>query len=85
MKKVKAVQENNAANSTNNNDKSTQLKLQDKENISSLFDMQGGSVKREIIESMYLKNGKDFDKTLDQLLSGAIPKDEYQVVVIKDN
>ncbi len=83
MKKVKAVQENNTANSTN--DKNTQLKLQDKENISSLFDMQGGSVKREIIESMYLKNGKDFDKTLDQLLSGAIPKDEYQVVVIKDN
>lgn len=50
-----------------------------------MFDMLGGTVKREIIEVMYLKNDKNFDKTLDQLLSGDIPKDEYKVVVIKDN
>lgn len=61
------------------------MKLQDKENISSMFDMLGCTVKREIIETMYLKNEKNFDKTLDQLLSGNIPKDEYKVVVIKDN
>lgn len=44
--------------------------------------MLGGSTKREIIESMYLRNEKDFDKTLDQLLNGNIPKDEYKVVMI---
>ncbi len=47
-----------------------------------MFDMLGGSVKREVIEQMYLKNDKKLDKTLDQLLSGNIPKDEYKVVVL---
>lgn len=31
---------------------------------------------------MYLANDKNFDRTLEQFLSGAIPKDEYKVVVV---
>jgi len=46
--------------------------------------MLGGAVKRGIIESMYLRNEKDFDKTLDQLLRNDIPKDEYKVVMIQE-
>jgi hypothetical protein len=30
---------------------------------------------------MYLKNDKNVEVTLNQLLSGQIPKDEYKVVV----
>jgi hypothetical protein len=41
-----------------------------------------GQYKRELIEQLYLKNEKNFDKTLDQILSGNLPKDEYKVVVI---
>jgi hypothetical protein len=43
--------------------------------------MLGGSVKRDIIEQMYLRNDKNVETTLNQLLSGQIPKDEYKVVV----
>lgn len=41
--------------------------------------MSGGKYKRELIEKMYNLNSKNFEKTLDQILNGNIPKDEYKV------
>jgi hypothetical protein len=37
---------------------------------------------KQLIESLYLKNDKSFDKTLDQFLNNNIPKDEYKLVVV---
>ena len=38
---------------------------------------------KQFIESLYLKNGKNFELTLDQFLSNNIPKDEYKIVRIE--
>jgi hypothetical protein len=38
---------------------------------------------KQFIESLYLKNGKNFEMTLDQFLSNNIPKDEYKIVRIE--
>ena len=54
--------------------------LQDKENINNLVEMSGGQYKRELIEKVYLMNSMNFEKTLDQILNGSIPKDEYKVI-----
>ena len=34
---------------------------------------------------MYLKNEKNFEVTLDQFLTGNIPKDEFKVVVLEES
>lgn len=39
--------------------------MQDKENINSLYEMSGNMHKKELIEQLYLKNEKNFEKTLD--------------------
>lgn len=38
---------------------------------------------KQFIESLYLKNAKNFELTLDQFLSNNIPKDEYKIVRIE--
>jgi hypothetical protein len=38
---------------------------------------------KQFIESLYLKNGKNFEFTLDQFLNNSIPKDEYKIVRIE--
>jgi len=38
---------------------------------------------KQFIESLYLKNGKNFEVTLDQFLNNNIPKDEYKIVRIE--
>ena len=38
---------------------------------------------KQFIESLYLKNGKNLEITLDQFLTNNIPKDEYKVVRIE--
>jgi hypothetical protein len=45
--------------------------------------MMGGSVARSLIEAVYLKNDKNFENTMEQFLSGNIPKDEMKMVVIE--
>ena len=37
---------------------------------------------KQLIENLYLKNDKNFEKTLDQFLTNNIPKDEYKIVVL---
>lgn len=39
---------------------------------------------KQFIESLYVKNGKNLDTTLDQFLSNNVPKDEYKVVRIEN-
>lgn len=39
--------------------------LQDKENISSLYDMFNGKYSRQFIENIYVKNDRNFERTLD--------------------
>lgn len=46
--------------------------------------MFNGQHSKQLIESLYMKNDKNFDRTLEQFLSGNIPKDEYKVVVIPE-
>lgn len=58
------------------------LTMQDKENVNSISDMFGSQHSKQLIESLYIKNEKNFDRTLEQFLSGNIPKDEYKVVVM---
>lgn len=58
--------------------------MQDKENIKNIFDMFNGQHSKQLIEGLYLKNEKNFERTLELFLSGNIPKDEYQVVVVPD-
>ncbi|CDW72771.1 UNKNOWN [Stylonychia lemnae] len=84
VKKINAITHDKQVANHKNDQKDSQshLKLQDKENIHNLFDMSGGTVKKEIIEQMYLKYDKNVELTLDQILSGNIPKDEYKLVVI---
>jgi hypothetical protein len=40
---------------------------------------------KNLIEAVYFKNDKNFDKTLDQFLTGKIPKDEFKVVIIEES
>jgi hypothetical protein len=58
--------------------------MQDKENIKNIFDMFNGQHSKQLIENVYLKNEKNFERTLELFLTGNIPKDEYQVVVVPD-
>ena len=60
------------------------MKIQDRENIKNIFDMFNGQHSKQLIETLYVKNGKNFEKTLEQFLTGNIPKDEYKVVVIPE-
>jgi hypothetical protein len=46
--------------------------------------MSGGMYKRELIEKMYNLNSKHFERTLEQILNGNIPKDEYRVVDVEE-
>lgn len=39
---------------------------------------------KQLIESLYVKNGKNLEITLDQFLSNNIPKDEYKIVRIEN-
>lgn len=52
------------------------LSVQDKDNILSVFEMFGGEYNRQIVEKLYLQNGKDTEKTLDMFLTGSVPKEE---------
>lgn len=61
---------------------SEQLTIQDKENINSIFEMIDKKQTKQFIESLYVKNGKNLEITLDQFLTNNIPKDEYKVVRI---
>lgn len=61
------------------------LNLQDKENINTIFDMFEKQHSKNLIEAVYFKNDKNFDKTLDQFLNGKIPKDEFKVVIIEES
>lgn len=44
--------------------------------------MFSGKHSRPFVESIYLKNNKNFEVTLDQFLNDKIPKDELKVVVL---
>lgn len=46
--------------------------------------MFGKEHSRQVIENLYLGNEKNFDRTLEQFLSGCIPKDEYKLVVVPE-
>ena len=39
---------------------------------------------KQLIESVYLRNDKNFEVTLDQFLNGKIPKDEFKVVLLEE-
>ena len=39
---------------------------------------------KNLIESIYLRNDKNFEITLDQFLTGKIPKDELKVVIMEE-
>jgi predicted amidophosphoribosyltransferase len=62
----------------------SELKMQDKENIKNIFEMMSGQHSKQLIENLYFQNDKNFERTLEQFLSGNIPKDEYKLEVIKD-
>ncbi len=49
-----------------------------------MVEMSGGMYKRELIEKMYNLNSKHFERTLEQILNGNIPKDEYRVVDVEE-
>jgi hypothetical protein len=40
---------------------------------------------KQLIESVYFRNEKNFEVTLDQFLNGKIPKDEFKVVVMEES
>jgi hypothetical protein len=40
---------------------------------------------KQLIESVYLRNDKNFEVTLDQFLNGKIPKDELKVVIMEES
>ena len=40
---------------------------------------------KQLIESLYLRNDKNFEVTLDQFLNGKIPKDEFKVVLVEES
>ena len=47
--------------------------------------MFNGEHSRQFVENLYLMNGKNFDKTLDQFLSGNLPKDTELKIVTKES
>lgn len=59
-----------------------QMSMQDRENVTQIFDMFGGQHSRQVIEAMYAANGRNFERTLEQCLAGQVPKDELKVVVV---
>jgi hypothetical protein len=46
--------------------------------------MFNGEHKRPFIEKMYLMNEKNFERTLDQFLTGNIPKDNELQIITTD-
>lgn len=40
---------------------------------------------KQLIESVYLRNDKNFEVTLDQFLNGKIPKDEFKLVMLEES
>jgi hypothetical protein len=46
--------------------------------------MFNGDHKRPFIEKMYLMNEKNFERTLDQFLTGNIPKDNELQIITTD-
>jgi hypothetical protein len=45
------------------------LNIQDKENIKSILEMFSGQFTKQFIESIYLSEAKNFEKTLDKFLT----------------
>lgn len=64
VKKIKAVQEHlKEKNSTHKGE--SDLKLQDKENIKTIFEMFNGQHSKQFIENLYFQNDKQFERTLE--------------------
>jgi len=40
---------------------------------------------KQLIESVYLRNDKNFEVTLNQFLNGKIPKDEFKLVMLEES
>ena len=87
VQKVKAVQSQIASTQAAARDQAMQAKfnLQDKENINTIFEMFNKQHAKQLIESVYLRNDKNFEVTLDQFLNGKIPKDELKVVIMEES
>ena len=47
--------------------------------------MFNGEHQRSFIENIYIANGKDFERTLEQFLSGNLPKDTELKIIKKDS
>lgn len=77
VQKIKAVQQQIHSKTS-----SEQLTIQDKENINNIYEMIDKKQTKLFIESLYVKNSKNLEVTLDQFLTNNIPKDEYKVVRI---
>ena len=63
------------------------LSVKDKENILNIFEILGGMHNRQQVEKVFLQNNKDFDRTLDMFLSGAVKADDQEAelrVVIEE-
>jgi hypothetical protein len=57
------------------------LNVQDKENIKQICDMFSGQFTKQRIESIYLENEKNLERTLDLFLNGRVSNEEEQIVV----
>ena len=47
--------------------------------------MMGGMYTRQVIEAVYMKNNKDPEASLEQVLQGNVPKDEIKVMIMEKN
>jgi hypothetical protein len=64
VKKFKAVQEHHHEKHGTHKGESD-LKLQDKENIKTIFEMFNGDHSKQFIENLYFQNDKNFERTLE--------------------
>ena len=62
---------------------SEKLNVQDKEHVKNIYEMFGEQHDRQFISKVYLQNNKDFEKTLNQFLTGDLPKTEIKVTIVE--
>lgn len=85
VKPIEAQIDSSAQMGSNGGSKITST--QDKHNVQQVFEMLGGSFKKEIIEKVYIQNEKNVEKVIDLFLTGQISQDaepELHVIIEQD-
>jgi hypothetical protein len=57
-------------------------------NVQQVFEMLGGSFKKELVEKVYIQNEKNVEKVIDMFLSGQINQEaepELHVIIEQDS